>query len=139
MHLALQPDLTAVLQNRARCAVCRDCLVTPPQDKKFFIRGKRAAVHCQGKPALSPQALERPHQTAQRGLPQCCRFPLQRRMAATRAGAEELAGHQRIAAGCDGFRPMAGWAGVGDRLGADGHGRRLQDSRTESFDSCSQA
>ena len=78
MHLALQPDLTAIFQNQAVCAARRDCLTTPAQEKKFFIRGKRAAVHCQGKPALSPQALERPHQAAQSGLPQCCRFPVQR-------------------------------------------------------------
>ena len=69
-----------------------------------------------------PQALEYIGQAAQRGFTKRCRFPVQRRMAANRAGAEELAGHQGIAARRDGFRPVAGGAGVGDGVGTDGHG-----------------
>ena len=82
----------------------------------------RAALYCRGKPAPSPQALERVRQTAERGLRKTGGFPVQRRMAATRTGAEELAGHQGIAARGDSFRPVAGGAGVGDGVGTDGHG-----------------
>lgn len=81
----------------------------------------RAAPYCRGKSAPSPQALERVRQTAQDGLRKTGRVPVQRRMVATRTGAEELAGHQGIAARGDGFGPVAGGAGVGDGLGADGH------------------
>lgn len=70
----------------------------------------------------SPQTLERVGQAAQRGLCGAGPLSVQRRMAARWAGAEELAGHQRITARRDGFRPVAGGAGIGGGLGADGHG-----------------
>ena len=66
-------------------------------------QSKRAAAYCRGKPAPLPQALEYIGQAAQRGFTKRCRFPVQRRMAAHRAGAEELTRHQRITAGRDGF------------------------------------
>ena len=84
-------------------------------------QSKRAAAYCRGKPAPLPPALEYIGQAAQRGFTKRCRFPVQRRMAANRAGAEELAGHQGITAGRDGFGPAAGGAGVGSGMGADGH------------------
>lgn len=89
-------------------------------------QSKRAAAYCRGKPVPLPQALEYIGQAAQRGVPNRCRFPVQRRMTANRTGAKEFARHQRITARRDGFRPAAGRAGVGGGLGADGH-------RSENF------
>jgi len=69
----------------------------------------------------APQAFERVGQVAQRGLRGIGFLGGQRRMAAGRAGIEEITGHQSVAARGDGFRPVTGGAGVDDGGLRNGH------------------